>query len=390
MTEAILVLEDGEVFNGESFGTGGDCFGEVVFNTSMTGYQEILTDPSYAGQIVVMTYPHIGNYGTNPEDPESSKPAVAGFVIRDLPVEWSNWRGDKALQTYLEESGIPAIKEIDTRRLTRHIRSKGAMRGAFSSEADANALLSAVLDSPGMIGRDLVSEVSHREAFDWPCEEPVARVAAYDFGIKLNILRLFQAHGVEVRVFPASTPAEEILEWRPDGVFLSNGPGDPEAVSYGISATRSLIGKVPIFGICLGHQLLGIATGLKTYKLPFGHRGANHPVARLSDQAIEITTQNHGFAVAHEAFGFEPPAKPGAPLPSEAYAESDFGPMKLTHLNLNDYTVEGFRLESEPAFGVQYHPEAGPGPHDSRYLFSEFLQLMEVPESLHRSPSIAP
>jgi carbamoyl-phosphate synthase small subunit len=373
---AALVLEDGEVFEGEAFGAEEEALGEVVFNTSMTGYQEVLTDPSYQGQIVTMTYPHIGNYGINATDVESARPRVTGFVTRDLPLVWSSWRGQISLQEYLKENGIPAITEVDTRRLTRHIRDRGAMRGAISTQ-DPPTVLERVKKAPKMLGLDLVPEVTAAEPFEWPAPDDVRyRVAAYDYGIKHNILRLLSAHGCAVTIYPAKTPASEILRSAADGVFLSNGPGDPEAVTYGVRAVEELFGKVPIFGICLGHQLMGRAVGLDTYKLRFGHRGINHPVIRLDDSSIEITTQNHGFAVETAAFGFEPPDQPGGEIPRGLTAETRRGKVELTHVNLNDYTVEGFRLIDVPAFCVQYHPEAGPGPHDSRYLFDEFCRLM--------------
>lgn len=378
MTPAVLLLEDGETFEGVGFGAEKEAFGEVVFNTGMTGYQEVLTDPSYDGQIVTMTYPHVGNYGINDEDVESTRPRVSGFVIRDLPPAWSSWRGKRSLEDYLLEQGVAGISEVDTRRLTRHIRERGAMRGVIArADGDGQARHERLLDHPQMAGSDLVRNVSVSEPYEYPCSDPKYRVAAYDFGIKFNILRLLADHGCAVTVYPAVTPATEVLASRPNGVFLSNGPGDPEAVRYGIDAVRSLLGQVPVFGICLGHQLMALAAGLPTYKLRFGHRGINHPVARLGDGAIEITTQNHGFAVSSAPFGFDLPSRPGAALPSGALAPSEFGRVELTHLNLNDYTIEGFEFGDEPAFCVQYHPEAGPGPHDARYLFDRFTQLME-------------
>lgn len=378
MTRALLVLEDGEVFEGEAFGARSDAVGEVVFNTGMSGYQEVLTDPSYDGQIVTMTYPHIGNYGVNEDDVESKRPRVAGFVVRDVPPAWSSWRGTKSIDDYLREAGIAGITEVDTRRLTRHIREGGAMRGAISvSDLGSDAVLERVMDHPSMIGLDLVGNVTCEEPYEWPCESPAFKVAAYDYGIKFNILRLLAGHGCAVTVYPASTTADEILAARPDGVFLSNGPGDPDAVRYGIESVKKLIGKLPVFGICLGHQLMGLAAGFTTYKLRFGHRGINHPVARLSDGAIEITTQNHGFAVSSDPFRLEAPERPGMGLPPTSVADSAFGKVELSHVNLNDYTVEGFRFLDEPAFAVQYHPEAGPGPHDSRYLFDDFIRLMK-------------
>ncbi|MGH2732518.1 MAG: glutamine-hydrolyzing carbamoyl-phosphate synthase small subunit [Actinomycetota bacterium] len=384
MRPAALVLEDGRIFEGMSFGADRDAFGEVVFNTGMTGYQEVLTDPSYDGQIVTMTYPHIGNYGVNDQDVESRRPWVAGFVVRDLPPAWSSWRGRRSLAEYLERAGVVGIAEVDTRALTRHIRSKGAMRGAISvGEAEPGAMVERVRAHPSIVGADLVPNVSTTAPYEWPCEHPRFAVAAYDFGIKLSILRTLAGRGCSVTVYPARTPPEELLAEGPDGVFLSNGPGDPEAVCYGVEAIRKLIGAVPVFGICLGHQLMARAVGFGTYKLPFGHHGVNHPVARLSDAAVEITTQNHGFAVSPELFGYEPPAFPGAALPKEVTAESAFGKAVLTHLNLNDYTIEGFRLLEEPAFCVQYHPEAGPGPHDARYLFDDFCQIMEWKGTAH-------
>jgi carbamoyl-phosphate synthase small subunit len=374
---ALLVLEDGEVFEGESFGSPKDALGEVVFNTSMSGYQEVLTDPSYEGQIVAMTYPHIGNYGVNGVDPESGAVRVNGFVVRDLPAAWSSWRGTASLEEYLIENGVTGITEIDTRRLTRHIREEGAMRGVISSVClDPTELAEQARRAPSISEDDHVRRVSVDEPYQWPARGKVRfRVAAFDFGMKRNILRQLSALGCEVTVYPASTPASELLSSRLDGVFLSNGPGDPQSVGYGIKAIERMLGKVPIFGICLGHQLLALACGLKTYKLRFGHRGINHPVLRLADGKTEITTQNHGIAVVEQPFRFSPgEARPGSREPT---AHTARGRVELTHINLNDHTIEGLRLSDEPAFSVQYHPEAGPGPHDSRYLFQTFLSMME-------------
>jgi carbamoyl-phosphate synthase small subunit len=377
-SDAVLVLEDGEVFKGEAFGATTETTGEVVFNTGMTGYQEVLTDPSYNGQIVVMTYPHIGNYGINEQDIESSQPRVSGFVVRDVPVRWSNYAGLKSIEEYLRDSGISGITGIDTRRLTRHIRSRGAMNGVIAhGDADVGSLVMSAKNARSMKGADLVVNVTAGAPYEWPVEgTPRFKVAAYDFGIKFNILRQLAAHGCAVTVYPASTPASEVIDGGYDGIFASNGPGDPEAVRYGIEALAGSLGKIPVFGICLGHQLMALAAGLTTYKLPFGHRGVNHPVIRLADGAIEITTQNHGFAVDLDAFGVEVPDGPGGSLPSDAVASTKAGKVLLSHMNLNDYTVEGLEFLDVPAFCVQYHPEAGPGPHDARYLFDRFIKLM--------------
>ncbi|HEX2178226.1 MAG TPA: glutamine-hydrolyzing carbamoyl-phosphate synthase small subunit [Actinomycetota bacterium] len=373
---ALLVLEDGTAFAGEALGAYADASGEVVFNTGMTGYQEVLTDPSYQGQIVVMTYPHIGNYGVNGQDSESAAPRVNGFVIRSLSAMFSNWQATGGLDDYLQEHGVAGITEVDTRRLTRHLRDKGAMRGVISTtNFDPAELAMLARRSPATSDEDLVGKVSTDEPVVWPAEGTRRfKVASFDFGIKHNILRQLTTLGCEVTVYPARTTAGHILRDAPDGVFVSNGPGDPENVDYGVEAIQGLLGKVPVFGICLGHQLLALAAGFDTYKLPFGHHGANHPVARLADNRIEITTQNHNFAVVEAAFGYDP-GKGRAP--AGLTGTTPHGRAELTHLNLNDNTVEGFRLLDEPAFGVQYHPEAGPGPHDSRYLFDEFLRLME-------------
>ena len=358
-----LVLENGTVFSGVSFGAEGETIGEVCFNTGMTGYQEILTDPSYCGQLITMTYPHIGNYGVNPEDVESNKVQAAGFIVREENVVPSNFRSTQSLGDYLREQKIVGIQEIDTRMLTRIIRDEGAMNGIISSvDLDENSLLKKVKAAPSMTGMDLAKVVTTPNSYDWRMEKgdrkkEVTRfkIAAIDFGIKHNILRLLESHGCEVTVFPATATATEILKINPDGIFLSNGPGDPAAVTYGIETVKSLLGKKPIFGICLGHQILALALGAKTYKLKFGHRGCNHPVKNLKTGKVEITSQNHGFAVDPET------------IPKNVV---------ITHNSLNDQTVEGLKCTDVPAFSVQYHPESSPGPHDSRYLFEEFIKLM--------------
>ena len=358
-----LVLENGTVFSGVSFGAEGEAIGEVCFNTGMTGYQEILTDPSYCGQLITMTYPHIGNYGVNPEDVESNKVQAAGFIVREENVVPSNFRSTQSLGDYLKDQKVVGIQEIDTRMLTRIIRDEGAMNGIISSvDLDENSLLKKVKAAPSMTGMDLAKVVTTPNRYDWRMEkgerrEEVARfkIGAIDFGIKHNILRLLESHGCEVTVFPATATATEILKINPDGIFLSNGPGDPAAVTYGIETVKSLLGKKPIFGICLGHQILALALGADTYKLKFGHRGCNHPVKNLETGKVEITSQNHGFAVDPET------------IPKNVV---------ITHNSLNDQTVEGLKCTDVPAFSVQYHPESSPGPHDSRYLFEEFIKLM--------------
>lgn len=360
--KAFLALEDGSIFAGRSFGATGETGGEVVFNTSMSGYQEILTDPSYAGQIVVMTYPHIGNCGTNSEDEESLRPYAEGFVAREFSSVHSNWRSSETLESYLKRHGIVSISEVDTRALVLHIRSKGAMRGIISTEeSDPDRLVEKALALPSMLGCDLASSVTCSESYDFSAFASGKaargfRVIAYDFGIKRNILNNLTAAGCRVTVVPASTDAERVLSYGPDGVFLSNGPGDPEPLQYVVGNIRKLLGRVPVFGICLGHQLMGLALGGRTYKMKFGHRGGNQPVKNLLTGRVEITAQNHGFAVDPESM--------------------DANQIELTHMNLNDQTLEGFRHRSLPAYCVQYHPEASPGPHDSHYLFEEFRQLM--------------
>jgi carbamoyl-phosphate synthase small subunit len=370
--EAVLALEDGTTFSGASAGAEGVTGGEVVFNTSLTGYQEILTDPSYSGQIVTMTCAEIGNYGVSQDDVESRKPQVAGFIIRDESPVASNWRSESTLRDYLVANGIVAISDIDTRALTRLLRSGGVMRGVIATgdALDVQALVDRANALPKMEGSDLVRHVTAERPFDWPAEDPDEfgivperlpkrrlKVAAYDFGMKWNIMRRLSAHGCDVRVYPAATPASEILATSPDGVFLSNGPGDPAPLTYAIDNAKALVdANVPVFGICLGHQILGLAMGGKTFKLKFGHRGANHPVKQLETGKIEITSQNHGFAV-------DP-----ASLPPD---------VAVTHQNLYDGTVEGLRHRTHPVFCVQYHPEASPGPHDADYLFDDFIKMIE-------------
>lgn len=361
---AYLLLEDGRKFGGIQFGAESAAIGEVVFNTAMTGYQEILTDPSYTGQLIVMTYPLIGNYGVNDEDEESDKPRASAFVMRDAARMHSSWRANSSLEGYMIRHGIPGITEVDTRALTRHIRSHGAMRGALvSADADLEVELAKVLDHPQMEGLDLASGVSTESPYEVPAVgEERFHVLAYDFGVKANSPRLLAERGCRVTVIPADTPVDEIVGFGADGLFVSNGPGDPSAVgSAQASILRLSEMGTPIFGICLGHQLIARAFGAETFKLPFGHHGANHPVRNLDRDTVEITSQNHGFAVRMGEGG----TLPGAP------------DLRVTHLNLYDGTVEGIEHTSRPVFSVQYHPEAAPGPHDSVYLFDRFIQLMD-------------
>ncbi len=358
--KAYLVLEDGSAFKGESFGAEGESFGELVFNTSMAGYQEILTDPSYKGQIVTMTYPLIGNYGVNDEDVESCKPWTEGFVIKELSGIASNYRKKTTLDDYMKKYKIVGIQGVDTRAITRKLRTKGAMKCAISTmDPDEKKLLGKIKASPGLLGRDLVKEVTCKKPFDWE-DKGVGKtrftVVAIDCGTKLNIFRNLSRIGCKVKVLPASATAEDVLALKPDGLFLSNGPGDPEGVPYHIETVRKLIGKLPIFGICLGHQILGLAFGGKTYKLKFGHHGGNHPVMDLRTRKVDITSQNHGFAVDIDS------------IPDKDVV--------LTHINLYDKTVEGMEHRKLPVFSVQYHPEACPGPHDAEYLFDKFATLM--------------
>jgi len=384
--KALLALADGTVFQGTAFGAEGEAVGEVVFNTSLTGYQEILTDPSYKGQIVTMTYPEIGNVGVNTEDVESRQPFVEGFIVKEYWERPSNWRAQKSLAAYMREHNIVGIQGIDTRALVRHIRDYGAQQAVISTiDLEPQSLTAKAQAAPGLEGRDLVKEVTCSEPYDWkqgqwelgtgyrenggegtqssalspqhsvPSPQSFF-VIAYDYGIKFNILRNLVESGCRVRVVPAHTPAEEVLALKPDGVFLSNGPGDPDAVSYAIHNVAALIGKIPIFGICLGHQIIGLALGGKTYKLKFGHHGGNQPVMDLTTRKVEITSQNHGFCVDVDS------------LQSRA---------EVTHVNLNDQTVEGLAHLQHPLFSVQYHPEASPGPHDANYLFARFTALMD-------------
>ncbi|HEY0263633.1 MAG TPA: glutamine-hydrolyzing carbamoyl-phosphate synthase small subunit [Granulicella sp.] len=371
---AILALEDGRIFHGTSYGAATSCSGEVVFNTSLTGYQEIFTDPSYAGQIVVLTNPHIGNYGTTPSDAEATRPFIEGLVTREFSTISSNWRSTQVADEYLERFGVPVISEIDTRAVVRHLRANGVMRGVIASgeNLDADALVAQARSIRKMNGTDLASVVSTKATYEWDSSEPrnqtgdkllaptvegePLHVVAYDFGIKENILRMLARENCRVTVVPARTPAAEVLAMNPDGIFFSNGPGDPEPLDYAQQNIRDLKGKKPLFGICLGHQLFGIALGGKTYKLKFGHHGGNHPILNHQTGKVEITAQNHNYNVDPES------------LPAD---------VEKTHTNLNDSTLAGLRHRTDPMFSVQYHPEASPGPHDSHYLFKDFRRMME-------------
>jgi carbamoyl-phosphate synthase small subunit len=372
--QAILALEDGRIFRGEGYGHPGECQGEVVFNTSLTGYQEIATDPSYAGQIVVLTNPQIGNYGTNQADNEAGKPYIEGLIVREFSAISSNWRSEQVTDEYMERYSVPVLAEIDTRALVRHLRTHGVMRGVIStSETDTDKLVQRARSIQKMDGTDLAKVVSTKTVYGFNaddsrnqtgdpllpgCEErPPLHVVAYDFGIKQNILRMLTRECCNVTVVPAQTSSADVLALKPDGVFLSNGPGDPEPVDYAAKAIRDMLGRVPVFGICLGHQLCGLALGGKTYKLKFGHHGGNHPVRNNATGKVEITAHNHNFAVDPDSI--------------------NANEIELTHVDLNDNTLEGLRHKSLPLFSVQYHPEAAPGPHDSHYLFRDFRNMME-------------
>jgi len=371
--QAILALEDGRIFRGEGYGALGECQGEVVFNTSLTGYQEIATDPSYAGQIVVLTNPQIGNYGTNQADNEAAKPFIEGLIVREFSAISSNWRSEQVTDEYMERYKVPVLAEIDTRALVRHLRDNGAMRGVISTKVDdPDALVERARSIRKMDGTDLARVVSTKSIYQFGPEDSRNQsgdallpqqgdcdlhVVAYDFGIKHNILRMLSREGCRVTVVPAETTAEDALALKPDGVFLSNGPGDPEPVDYAVTAIRNMMGRVPVFGICLGHQLCGLALGGRTYKLKFGHHGGNHPVRNNATGKVEITAHNHNFAVDPDSI--------------------DVNEVELTHVDLNDQTLEGLRHKTLPLFTVQYHPEAAPGPHDSHYLFRDFRKMME-------------
>ncbi|OQW36411.1 MAG: carbamoyl phosphate synthase small subunit [Nitrospira sp. SG-bin2] len=389
MKKALLALADGVCFEGRALGYEGETVGEVVFNTAMTGYQEVLTDPSYKGQIITMTCPHIGNYGTTPEDSESRRLWAEGFVVMEASRLASNWRGTHTIHEYLTKAKVVAIEGLDTRALTRHLREYGSQQGVITQGGlDAAQAVAKARNAPGIVGRDLAAEVTCERSYEWKAgsgawapeggrsrsERQHRRpwqVVAYDFGVKQNILNRLVDVGCHVTVVPASTTAAEIDARKPDGIFLSNGPGDPEGVPYAVEAVRTLIGRYPIFGICLGHQILGLALGLETYKLKFGHHGANHPVLDLRSRKVEITSQNHNFAVKVPVSFSEAPNSPPT-------IDTKYGRLSITHLSLNDHSIEGMVCMDRPVFSVQYHPEASPGPHDSAYLFEEFVRLMET------------
>jgi carbamoyl-phosphate synthase small subunit len=372
--QAILALEDGRIFRGQGYGAPGECQGEVVFNTSLTGYQEIATDPSYSGQIVVLTNPQIGNYGTNQADNESARPFIEGLIVREFSAVSSNWRSEQVTDEYMERYAVPVLAEIDTRALVRHLRTHGVMRGVMSTtESNVEVLVQRARNIRKMDGTDLARVVSTKSIYTFDAEDsrnqsgdpllteasdkPLLHVIAYDFGIKQNILRMLTREGCRVTVVPAETTADDVLALKPDGVFLSNGPGDPEPVDYAVKAIRDMMGRVPVFGICLGHQLCGLALGGRTYKLKFGHHGGNHPVRNNATGKVEITAHNHNFAVDPDSI--------------------NANEVELTHVDLNDQTLEGLRHKTLPLFSVQYHPEAAPGPHDSHYLFRDFRSMME-------------
>ena len=356
--EAILALEDGKIYRGYSFGAEGEAYGEIVFNTSMMGYQEILTDPSYKGQMVCMTYPLIGNYGVNAEDVESRQPFVEGFIVKEVSRIHSNWRATMDLGSYLQKNNVVGIEGIDTRSLTKHLREEGAKKGVISTkDLDEKSLVKKAKNSPGLVGRDLIKEVMCQKAYDWN-QSGKFRVVAVDSGIKFNILRHLADRDCHVRVVPATAKKEEIMAFKPHGFFLSNGPGDPEALPYIVDTVKSLLDTLPIFGICLGHQILGQAFGGKTFKLKFGHHGGNQPVIDIHSRSVEITAQNHGFAVNVDS------------IPDKG--------VRLTHINLNDNTCEGMEHTKLPIFSVQYHPEAAPGPHDATHHFDRFVKMMEI------------